>query len=193
MTAHKQNAQKRTNAAIAWTKTPSSRGQQRTTLDLPGAPVVVSSAITTGVLALQYPVSGAGVPSFVTRYQGIFQEFRIESARFEVIPLSPTQFGSAMVWWEENTNVPTLTEAQTRTGEFIPVNGAAASKFSYQWNSRDFTEESWVPIDATNAAYVFAQFTMYSNTPNYGNSAAGYQTFCVRPVFRVAFRGLASL
>lgn len=175
-----------------WSNGPSSAGMQRTRLSLPTVPVIVNTAVTTGVINLQYTISANRISAFVSRYQSVFNEFRIESCTVEVSPLTPDLRGVCYVWWEEEPIVPTTQEAITRTADVIPVNNSAQHTFRYRWTGRDFADEEWLPVTTAGAAVASAQFTMYSDS-TLGNNVGSSNTYSVRAVFRVAFRGLASL
>jgi hypothetical protein len=165
------------------------QGQQHARLQITAEPSLLSTTVTTGVIAFSYQVAPGNVENWATRFGGTFDEYRILSAQIRVRPVSATS-GVSTMWFDEKVvSAPTLTEAQSRNVHlFSNTNAATRSFVTMRWNARDLLDLQYTPTGTTTVAPV--TFKIYSDATNYGAPIAATATWLIEPVFTVEFRGI---
>jgi hypothetical protein len=169
---------------------PSYARQQYAMLTITASPELISTTVTTGVIAINYNISPADITNWATRFAGTFDEYRILSARMRVRPVSATTGVTAMWFDEKNVSAaPTLTEAQERTlNVYTNSNANAKSYVTMVWRARDLVDLQYTSTAITTV--VPATFKLYSDNTNFGAPIAVTPAWLLEPEFTIEFRGL---
>lgn len=165
-------------------------GQQRTTLRLEGQPILLSTTVTTGVVASVYNISCNSIVGFTTRFGSTFDECRVLSARFRITAVSAST-GVTKMWFDEKASAsPSANEAQERTSQpFANTNANSKSRNSLTWKARDLLDLQYSPIGSVATP---AYFKIYTDTTTWGAPATVTPLWLIEPVFTVEFRGIKS-
>jgi len=191
----KKNNRKKINKSekqsiISWTYGQSYKGEVRSTITLPGTPVLLTTAVTTGLIAASYEITPNNVTNFSTRFGSTFESYRIVGCRMRIRPLVQSTGVSAVFWDENTTAVPTLTEAQGRVGDMIQNSIAAGpSQHTSTWSVKKIEDLSFVDV---GTPYTFATFKLYTNAANFGGPATALNLFLLTPELDFQFKGLQS-
>jgi hypothetical protein len=168
---------------------PAYKGQQKVTLKIPGTPTLLTTTVTTGVIASAIPVSTGSTIGFSTRFGSTFDEYRILACDWVVRPVAASTGVSVMFIDEKSSSVPTANEATERIGERIPnTNGANNSKV-LRWVARDLIDLQYTAIGtAAPAAYL----KVYTDSFTWGAPVVATALWIIEPMFTIEFRGLKS-
>lgn len=179
----------RKNTLEQITGSPAYKGNKLVTLELPGAPSLLTNTVTTGLLAFSYSVNPVGgVAGWSTRFGSTFDEWRLESCVFEIIPVG-LNVGVTSFFWSENSISVTITEAEERAATWIKNNEQRPVNMRLRWRNQDYTDASFRNVSTGfNDVYFYA----YTDAANMGAPVVATNLFILRPVFRVQFRGIAS-
>lgn len=171
------------------TGSPAYQGNKLVTLALPGAPSMLTNTVTTGLLAFSYSVNPVGgVAGWSTRFGSTFDEWRLASVVFEIIPVG-LNVGVTSFFWSENSISVTLTEADERSATWIKNNEQRPKNLRMRWRNQDYTDASFRNVSTGfNDVYFYA----YTDATNMGAPVTATNLFVLRPVFYVQFRGIAS-
>ncbi len=183
-----QSVQKQKNAQLLLI--PSYPRQVCVDMWIPGTPSVVSTTVTTGVIAFAQTVSNNNVVSFTTRFGSTFLEYRLIQAEFEVRMFSSTNPGLLQAWIDEQSNsTPTLAEAQERA---VRSWSAASTDRTNKlgWTATEVDDLGYTAIGSSN---IVATFKLYTNNANFGSSIVATAYAEVVPRFRFQFRGLVGV
>jgi len=192
-TKRKQGSKSRnsTGQARRLSDGPSYRGQQRTTLKLEGISQLLSTTITTGLIAGTYLVEAADIASFATRFGNTFDEYRILGADITVTPITAST-GVSRFWFDEKSSAtPTFNDSRERTVVTLPNSNAnARSCRKMTWRARDLLDLQYTSIATTSVNPV--TFKIYTDNGNYGAPATVTQLWLVESELMLEFRGIAS-
>ncbi len=169
---------------------PSYPRQVVTEMWIPGTPSVLTTTVTTGVIAFAQTITNSNVTSFSTRFGSTFLEYRIIKAEFAVRMFSSTNPGLIQAWIDEQSNsTPTLAEAQERA--VVSWSAGSVDRTNIlRWSSTDIDDLGYIAIASSNA---IATFKAYTNNANFGSSAAATAYAEVVPRFCFQFRGLVGV
>jgi len=157
---------------------------------LPGGTFIQTNAVTTGVLATGTAINAnTSITGWSTRFGSTFDEYRVVSCTFEIIPLGLNIGVTSCFFSELSLGTPTLTEATERTATFIKNDVQPPKNLSMKWKNRDFSDATWRSI---STSFVDATFYMYTDAANFGSPVTATALFLLRPVYVVQFRGLQS-
>jgi hypothetical protein len=166
-------------------------GQQVFRAHLTATNSLLSTTITTGVIAQAYTVSAGSITGFTTRFGSTFDEYRILGVKIRIRPLSATSGVSAMWFDEKVTSSPTINEATERTVVLHSnSNASSQTNINMNWHARDLLDLQYTPIGTTSVVPV--TFKVYTDVSNYGAPATVTPVWIVEPVFVVEFRGIKS-
>lgn len=157
---------------------------------LPGLPVKVAVAVTTGLAANGVATNSASIQGFATRFGSTFVEYRIIRAHWRIRLFSATNPGVIQFWLDEKSAAaPTLVEAQERYT--ISVSASATDTTPMlKWICSDPLDLQYLAIGtSTNVT----TFKYYTNNANFGSSIVATDYFEIEPEFQVQFRGLAGV
>lgn len=170
---------------------PAYAGQQRTTLKLECAAILLSTTVTTGVISNSQIVQAAQIVNFASRFGSTFDEYRILSAKFRITPVSQTT-GVTKLWFDEKSGSnPTSNEAQERTCNVLSnTNAADKSHTTMIWRARDLLDLQYTSTGTTTSNPV--SFKVYTDTATFGAPIVVTPVWLVEPVLTVEFRGIKS-
>lgn len=171
---------------------PSSKGQQRAMLKLLGATQLLTTTVTTGVIAVTYAVAPvANIFGWATRFQNSFEEYRLLGVRFYIRPITAST-GVTKFWFDEkSTSNPTANEAQERTVVAVlpNTNANVASAKMVSWRARDLLD---LEYSAIGAATQPVNFKIYTDTASFGAPVVATTLWLIEPEYHIEFRGIAS-
>lgn len=170
---------------------PAYAGQQKTILKLECAAILLSTTVTTGIIASAQVVQAAQIVNFAARFASTFDEYRILGAKFRITPVSSTS-GVSKMWFDEKSGSnPTSNEAQERTCAVLSnTNAADKSRTTMAWNARDLLDLQYTSTGTTTSNPV--TFKIYTDTATFGAPIVATPTWLIEPVLRVEFRGIKS-
>lgn len=170
---------------------PAYRGQQKTKLVIEGSSVLLSTTVTTGIIAYNFPVEVANITGFATRFGSTFDEYRTLGCDFRITPVSAST-GISKAWFDEKSAVvPTANESTERTSITLPnTNASGKAMRVLRWKARDLLDLEYSPTSSTTVNPV--TFKIYTDLANYGAPAAVTPLWLVQPVFHLEFRGIKS-
>jgi len=173
---------------LAITDQRSYAGLQRTRLTIPGTPVLLSTTVTTGLIASTQAVQKTSISSFATRFATTYDEYRFVGCNYKCRAVGPNP-GVGVVWFDEKSNsTATLTDSQEKTGRRFPFNSASdKGDFVMRWSATDLVDLQWSAI-ATTQTPVY--FKIYTDNTNYGASIVATPYILIEPEYIVEFRGL---
>jgi len=169
---------------------PAYAGQQHVRLRLEGTPALLTTTITTGVIASATQINIAGLTGFAARFGSTFDEYRILGADVRVTPVSASSGVSKMWFDEKGSSAPTANEAQERTA--VPLantNAMASSRKTMRWRARDLLDLQYAPIGTGGTPVTFK---VYTDLATWGAPIAATNIWLVEPVYIFEFRGLKS-
>jgi hypothetical protein len=169
---------------------PAYAGQQVARLRLEGTPSLLTTTVTTGVIASAIQLSWSQITGFTTRFGSTFDEYRILGTDVRITPVSASSGVSKMWFDEKTTSAPTANEAKERTS--VPLANTSAmssSRKTMRWRARDLLDLQYTPI-STPAVPV--TFKVYTDSATWGAPIAVTNLWLVEPVFTIEFRGIAS-
>jgi hypothetical protein len=160
-------------------------------MSLTGFNSLVSTTVTTGVIANTYQMSTAGIESFAARFGSTFDEYRILRVDVRVRPVNAASGVSAMFFDEKSTSAPTLADAGEKTLSLFPnTNSAQRTQIMMRWRARDLLDLQYTAIGASATPVTFK---IYTDTANFGAPAAVTPVWLVEPLFHFEFRGIKSV
>ncbi len=169
---------------------PAYAGQQRAILQLEAAPTLLTTTVTTGVIASVYTISSAAITGFSTRFGSTFDEYRILLCRFRITPVTASTGVSKMWFDEKSSSAPTVNESLERTSiPFANTNASSKSSKIMIWSARDLLDLQYIPIGTSTAV---AYHKVYTDAGNWGAPIAATAIWIIEPVITVEFRGIKS-
>lgn len=166
-----------------------SLGNPEFTFKVPAGTAILSTTVTTGVIAGEAAFGLNSVTGSSARYGALFDEYRVISVSVEVVPMDINAGSTMFFWCEKTLGTPTQLEAVERDGALIPNHEQRPRNLTFRWNTRDFTDASW-QLTSANSSPVF--FYTYTDTANYGSPAVVTKLWLLRPTLTIQFRGIKS-
>lgn len=176
------------------TSGPQFLGQTRKRMNLPGAPIILSTTIA-GLINTSTALSPAAlVTAFVTRFGAAFSSYRVLGIRLRVRPLSVST-GVTKFYFANGEDAQagsdTLNMAKERQGVVQPNNSNdPKATFQMLYVTKSIEEMAYGPTSSGPA--VPAYFNVYTDAADYGAPAAVTPLWLLEPTFSVEFMGLAS-
>jgi len=169
---------------------PAYAGQQCVTLKLPGTPMLLTSIITTGVIANVTNLNVTDITGFSTRFGSTFDEYRILGVNVMLRPVAVST-GVSVAWFDEKSPAaPTANEAQERIGKRLTnTNASDKSVCVMRWRARDLLDLEYQPISGTTTP---VYWKLYTDLATWGSPGAATPLWIVEPVFLIEFRGIKS-
>ncbi len=165
-------------------------GQQRSTLRLEGTPQLLSTTVTTGVIANVTTLGPVNITGFATRFGSTFDEYRILGADIRITPVSASA-GVSKCWIDEKSNsTPTANESQERTSwPLANTNANSKSQTIVKWRARDLLDLQYTSVGSNSQP---AYFKLYTDSATWGAPIVVTQLWLIEPTFIVEFRGIKS-
>lgn len=163
-------------------------GQQHALLTMPQASIILTTTVTTGVIASAISISGASVQNFPTRFGSTFDEFRLLKAVVRIRPLA-TASGLTRFWFDEkSSSVPAANEAEERyTKSLVNTQNNSQSCCSMTWQARDLLDLEFVAI---GSSFTPLYFKTYTDVANLGGPQAATALWIIEPMITLEFRGI---
>jgi hypothetical protein len=169
---------------------PAYSGQYRYTFRIPGNPLKMSSLVT-GTMAQVYGIGNfntGNIQSWTTKWENLFDEYRIMGCDFLVMPISINAGGVAAFWFDEiSALVPVIGDTTRRVVQRIQIAQTGQKQFTMKWRARDLNDLVYTD---TAVDVLPAYFKAYTDTLFLASPAAVNDLFVVQPFFIVEFRGL---
>jgi len=148
---------------------------------------VLTTTTTSGQISVAFTIQAGNVPSFSSRFESLFDEYRIVKARATVQCFSSTNPGMFSHWFEEkNTAVPTAADAQRNNTKVFSASNSRPHMIT--WVPRDPLDLQYVASGA--ASPVLATYKIYTDGANFGSSIVATPYAQLRMEFWIQFRGL---
>lgn len=145
---------------------------------------MLTTTVTTGVIASVSPIRSADIPTFSTRFAG-YKEWRIVKTVVKFKNFSSANAGLLVLWFDNQTYTPTLaTSVDTRGLRFNMSDITKNHVLTYV--PHDVDEQAWTAMgtDFTSGYIMF-----YTNNADYGAPVAITQIGLAEIVHTVQFRG----
>lgn len=167
-------------------------GQQIVELAMPGQPVYLTGAVTTGLIQYQYNVT---LTSLIAsqRVSDLFDEYRIVGVDMKVICGDPTSGVTVFLWDEATTGVPTGLDAQEKTHEVLSNNACNPKSGSiFKWRARDYKD---LTFTSTSVSVTPVTFKVYTNNGTYGAgvAAGSLAQWYLEPTLYLEVRGIEAI
>lgn len=167
------------------------RGQPMSTLVIKSGPVVLSTTAGTGLVSYVQPIDVvADVPSWASRFESLFQEYRLVKVVSVVTALSNTT-GLGHAWYNEvNASPPTFPESTEQGVNRFPLSVNSSKSFHrFVWKPRTIND---MVFSSTAVSFVPASFKFFTNNANYGSSLTALQVVICEYEYTVQFRGYST-
>lgn len=165
-------------------------GQYRYTFRIPGNPLKLSTLIT-GTMAQVYGIgnfNAGNIGSWTTKWENIFDEYRILGCDFLVMPISINAGGVAAFWFDEISPIaPSIADTTRRVVQRVQIAQSGQRMFTYKWRARDLTDLVYTDCSLD---VIPAYFKAYTDSLFLGSPVAVNDIFVIQPFFIVEFRGL---
>jgi hypothetical protein len=160
-------------------------GQVVKQMKFEGAPLLLTTTVTTGVIAQVQNISSALIANFAARLGGLFEEYRIVRVKFLLKCFSSTNPGLMTHWLDEKqVGVPTSGEAIVKSTK--QFSASSPSPHSLMWTANDPLDLQYLDIGTvTNVA----SYKIYTDTANFGSSAVVTPYGQLTSQVTVQFRG----
>jgi hypothetical protein len=167
---------------------PAYSGQQRATLRLTGESTILSTTVTTGVIAQSLAIDKTAIGDFATRFASTFDEYRVLKASIKIRPLAVSTGVTRFFFDEKTSSTPSATQAAERVGQTLANNSAAhASTRSMSWRARDLGDLAYQSIGGSTAT---VWLKVYTDTANFGAPIAVTPLWLIEYNITFEFRGL---
>jgi hypothetical protein len=156
-----------------------------------GTPYILTTTVTTGVISSATAVTGETlVTNWSTRFQAVFDEYRVMSTRF-IIKSLVASTGVTRFFFDSN-GTAALIDAQERRGStLVNTNASTKSSYTMTYTPKEPGELAFVlTYLATTGTYPY--FCAYTNAANFGATAVATPLWLIQPELVVEFRGLKS-
>ncbi len=168
---------------------PSYQGQQRVRVKLEVTPTVLSTTVTTGVIAASFlPDPTTVVGDWATRFEKTFDEYRLLGIDVKLESLVAST-GVTRCWWEEKNQVPPdLKESQQQTiVSTLRNTNAARQRVAFQWRAKDLEDLQFID---TAVSFTPVCFQIYTDATNYGSPIVATPLWLLSAVLHVEFKGI---
>lgn len=183
---------RRNNSSVSRTLSdgPSYAGQFSVKMRLPGAPILLSTVVTTGLIATSQGIATGNITGFSSRFGSTFDEYRILGCDWKIRPVSASTGISVMFFDEKSNATPTVTDASERIGRRLPnTNAGPKSVVQMSWRARDLLDLQYTAIGSSVTP---AYFKVYTDLTNFGAPVAVTPLWLLEPEYIVEFRGIKS-
>jgi len=189
---NKVRVRKGAQGIVTFTSIPPYPSAGKAQLLLQGSPVLLTTTVTTGIIAYEGQISPPTiVNNFAGRFGATFDEYRVLRAHIEMHAVGIYTGQTAFFLSEVALGTPIFNEAQERTSKLLNNNNQVFKQSTnvLKWVARDTSDLAWQSI-GTN--YNGVHYYVYTDNANYGAPTTVTQLWIVRPRVLVEFRGLKS-
>lgn len=165
---------------------PAFPGQVVKMMKFEGVPVLLTTTVTTGVIANIYPITVGSIANFATRVGTLFEEYRVVRVKFSVKNFSAANPGLYVHWIDEKQNTaPTLAEAQQKSSKTFSC--SSPSPHTLTWKASDPLDLQYIDIGTINT--VLATYKIYTDSANFGANPVATAYAQITAELYVQFRG----
>jgi len=166
-------------------------GQRHVTLKLPGAPVLLTTTVTSGVISNRLILDPTSqVTGWATRFGSTFDEYVVKAVRVRIRPIN-TASGVTRFWFDDDSTAPSANSASERIGQTLSNSqNNARSIVVMRYRTEDFVDLKYTNV-ANSPGSDYA-FNVYTDAASWGSPVTVTPLWLIEPEFTVEFRGLAS-
>lgn len=168
---------------------PAFPGQYVTSMVLPSLTQVLTTTVTTGVIAQATIIDPTNfVQNWATRFGVTFKEYRVIKALLKMKTFGSTLPGQINAWVDETlTAAPTAAQALEYQGiTTFPAGNNERTHF-VKWVPHSTSELAYQPIATASQ---FGTYKIYTDGANFGASIVATQYMTLQIMFTIQFRGL---
>lgn len=162
--------------------------QPLTTLVVPSLPSKISTPGGGVALAVSYQANAPlNVPQWTTRFQTLFEEYRIIRLIARINLFSSTTPGTLVTYWDEKTpfTAPTLAAATERRARQVS-NSSVTRPLVLKWKARDLLDLQYTPIASSSTP---VSLCIYTDNAVLGAPTAATDIGTVDFEYHIQFRG----
>jgi hypothetical protein len=150
-----------------------------------GIPLLLTTTVTTGVIAQSQNAANTSIQNFATRVGVLFEEYRIVRVKYVLKCFSSTNPGLFTHWFDEKTTTaPTSVEAlQKSTKQF---SASSPSPHTLVWTANDPVDLQYIDIGGT---IVVGTYKIYTDATNFGSSIVATPYAQLTSIYTIQFRG----
>lgn len=150
-------------------------------------PTILTTTVTTGVVASSIALITSGISNFATRFAA-FDEYRVVKIRFQFSCLAPTATGIMTHWVEEKVaTAPSAAIALAATKVQYPMSDVFG-KHELIWTPHDVGDLDYTQVGTVkNLCYLDS----YTSVAAYGAPAVATSVVLVQAFLTIQFRGYA--
>lgn len=164
---------------------PEYQGQPVTVLKIPCSPILLSTIVTTGVIAQLTTLYAGLVPNFAARFLA-FEQFRIVKAKAKISNFSVTNPGFINQWFDsDNSGTPTTSQAENSLARRFAASRPGPHVLDYV--PHDPAEQGWSLVSA--ASGIIGYHKVYTDNANYGSSIVATPYSLLDLELTIQFRG----
>lgn len=164
---------------------PAYPGQVTKAFVLEGIPVLLTTTVTTGVVAAIAGTSSAQIQNFATRFGPLFEEYRVVRVKFSTRCFSSTNPG-LFVHWIDEKQVANPTSAEALQKSKASFNCSSPSPHTLIWTANDPLDLQYNDI---GTAVNLATYKIYTDNANFGSSVVATAYGQITLTMHVQFRG----
>lgn len=166
-------------------------GQQKFKQRLRGTVSMLTTTVTSGVIANARPIDTTQIISFATRFGDTYDEYRILGADIEITPVTPNVAGVTSFFFDEKSaSTPNANMASGRSGLTLQNSSNANVKRVMRFRVTDLLDLQYSPIGTTTTV---GYFKTYTDNASFGSPTTVTQLWTVRVDLHVEFRGIRSV
>lgn len=140
-------------------------GQPACVLKMLSESNLLTTTVTTGVIAASSGINPGGILNFATRFAG-FNEYRIIKARLIVRFFSVTNSGVLSIWSASNLDSAAPSSSDAEQAKALRVNFSANTKeINFDYVPHDPLEQSWTQM---GTGFTCGHFKLYTDAANWG-------------------------
>jgi hypothetical protein len=166
---------------------PSYANQPLATLIVPYAPVRLSVAVTTGLLAQSFQLDLTLVTNWSGRFPTLFEECRIVKARAIIDFFTSSNPGLLKAYWDEKVpfTTPTVTSVSERS-TFQSSLGGVDRPLVMTWVPKNLND---LQYSVTSSPNIPAALCLYTDNANFGSPIVQQSVAALSIEYTVQFRG----
>lgn len=164
---------------------PEYKGQPVCTHVISTGPFLLTTTVTSGVVALNVGINGSDIPSFTTRFLG-YSEYRIVKARARVNSFGSNLTGLVNHWFsEDDSTAPTVNKAEQAKARRFPICDIRSNEIDYV--PHDPAQQTWTLV--SSGTPIIGYYKLYTDAANYGAPITAVNIGLLDLELTVQFRG----
>jgi hypothetical protein len=158
----------------------------------PCVPFTLSTTVTSGLLSQCIQVDPTAlVQAWATRFQTLYEEYRVIAAKADLNFFSSVQPGVITCFWDEKTpfTAPTLASSIERAMRRCSLS-STDKPLRLSWKARDLLDLQYTPIATSNPS---VGLSIYTDNANYGSGIVAAAVVTVNFRLHIQFRGYTTV